>query len=64
MVNLVIFGAAAAMREFVGAGTSLVRFIALEIVICVVYLFVLAKRRPQWLEFIWQKSFLRQPASA
>jgi O-antigen/teichoic acid export membrane protein len=64
VANLLLFGVAAATREFVDAGTSLVRFIALEILICVVYLFVLVKRRPQWLQFIWQKSFLRQPVSA
>jgi O-antigen/teichoic acid export membrane protein len=64
VVNILLFSIAAAMRGLVGAGTSLVRFIALEIVICVIYLFVLVKRRPQWLQFIWQKSFLRQPISA
>jgi O-antigen/teichoic acid export membrane protein len=64
VVNLLLFATAAAMRGVVGAGTSLVRFIAFEVVICVVYLFVLVKRRPQWLQFIWQKSFLRQPISA
>ncbi|MGI8959167.1 MAG: lipopolysaccharide biosynthesis protein [Bryobacteraceae bacterium] len=63
LVNVLLFAVAAAMRGVVGAGTSLVRFIALEIVICGVYLFVLVKRRPEWLQFIWQKSFLRQPIS-
>jgi hypothetical protein len=52
------------MRGLIGPGMSLVGFIAVQVVICVVYLFVLVKRRPQWLQFIWQKSFLRQPISA
>jgi O-antigen/teichoic acid export membrane protein len=57
VANLLLFAVAAAMRGVIGAGTSLVRFIALEVVICVVYVFVLIKRRPQWLQFIWHKSF-------
>jgi O-antigen/teichoic acid export membrane protein len=57
VANLLLFAVAAAMRGVIGAGTSLVRFIALEVVICVVYVFVLVKRRPQWLQFIWHKSF-------
>jgi O-antigen/teichoic acid export membrane protein len=64
VANILLFAIAAALRGVIGAGTSLVRFIALEILICVVYLLVLLKRRPQWLEFIWQKSFLRQPINA
>jgi O-antigen/teichoic acid export membrane protein len=64
LVNLLLFAIAAVMRGVVGVGTSPVRFIALEIVLCGIYIFVLVKRRPQWLQFIWEKSFLRQPVSA
>jgi O-antigen/teichoic acid export membrane protein len=61
LVNLLLFAIAAAMRGVIGLRMSPARFIGLEIVICIVYVLILVKRRPQWLTFIWEKSFLRLP---
>ncbi|MFL6352720.1 MAG: lipopolysaccharide biosynthesis protein [Bryobacteraceae bacterium] len=64
LVNVLIFGGAAVVKELVGFGTRLGRFTVFEILICGVYAVVLVTRRPQWLRFTLQKSFLRQPITA